>query len=127
MCLACCGGASETTKIIDNHNYYCNASGELRSPCCVPSSDKQKRCRASYQTGAVGAVVPACLKPLSVGTTGAECQNKFLMQTRKQLWRCLSGDILKLGQAHGCGAACREGLQMIGQYCGTLSEICVVP
>lgn len=36
---------------------------------------------ASYKTGALAAVVPACLKPLSVRTTGAGCQNKFLMQT----------------------------------------------
>lgn len=64
---------------------------------------------------------------LSVGTTGAECQNKFLMQTWKQLWRCFSGDILKLGWAHHSGAACREGLKMTWQYCGTLCQMCVVP
>lgn len=124
MCLACCGGVSDTTKIVADHTYYCNTWCELRSPCCVPSSDKQKRCHASYKTGALAAVVPACLKPLSVRTTGAGCQNKFLMQTWKQLWRCFSGDILKLGQDHQRGAACREGLQMTWQYCETLSEMC---
>lgn len=123
LCLSCCGGVSDTTKVIDN-SYYSNTWCELRSPCCVPSSGKKKRCHSSCKTDALGAVVPACLNPLSVGITGTECQNKFLMQTWKQLRRCFSGDILKLGQTHHCGAACREGLQMTWQYCGTLCEMC---
>lgn len=92
------------------------------------------RWQACYKTGALGAVFPPCFK-LSVGTTWAECQNKLPDANMKAAVECFSGDILKLDQAHHCGAGCREGLQMTWQVpwdssvcnmCGSLSSSCSI-
>lgn len=105
----CCAGVSSPAKIVDNHTYYCDTWWELKFPCCVPSSEKQKQTKPAARQALWVLFFQSVLTSCLWARLGKHIGTSFLIK------KCFPGNILHYWAWSISKAGCREDLNMTWQ------------